>query len=138
MDGVAWVERLPTAAELCALRRAVGWRVAALVDVESALPNSLYGVCVEVDGLCVGCARVVGDGALVFYIQDVIVHPDYQRKGYGTMIMDAVMAYVFRSARPTAVIGLCAASGMERWYARYGFEARPNERGGAGMTWHKQ
>ena len=138
MGDVVLVHRLPRADELCALRRAVGWHVADVSDVEAALPNSLYGVCVELDGRCVGCGRVVGDGALVFYVQDVIVHPEHQRKGYGTIIMDAIMEYIDVTARPTAVIGLCAASGMERWYSRYGFRARPNERQGAGMTWHKR
>lgn len=32
-------------------------------------------------GALVGLARVVGDGLTIAYLQDVLVHPDHQRKG---------------------------------------------------------
>ncbi|MDO8673420.1 MAG: GNAT family N-acetyltransferase [Dehalococcoidia bacterium] len=33
-------------------------------------------------------ARVIGDGGLFYYIQDVIFIPEYQRQGIGTQLMD--------------------------------------------------
>ena len=35
--------------------------------------------------------RVVGDGASVILIQDLLVHPEYQRKGIGDQLMRAVL-----------------------------------------------
>ena len=35
--------------------------------------------------------RVVGDGASVILIQDLLVHPEYQRKGIGSQLMRAVL-----------------------------------------------
>ncbi|MCW6653024.1 GNAT family N-acetyltransferase [Aerococcaceae bacterium NML210727] len=35
----------------------------------------------------VGLIRVVGDNATILYIQDILVHPDYQRRGIGTYLM---------------------------------------------------
>lgn len=35
-----------------------------------------------------GMARVIGDGGLFYYIQDVIFIPEYQRQGIGTQLMD--------------------------------------------------
>jgi len=35
-------------------------------------------------------ARVVGDGGLVFYIQDVIVVSSFQGQGIGKMLMDFI------------------------------------------------
>lgn len=78
--------------------------------------------------------RVVGDGALVFAIQDVIVLPEHRRQGYGARIMDALMAYVKENARLTAHISLFSANGMEEFYSRYGFVERPQGRLGPGMA----
>jgi ribosomal protein S18 acetylase RimI-like enzyme len=79
-------------------------------------------------------ARVIGDGGLTYYIQDVIVLPACQRQGLGTRLMDAVMAYLCANAHPGSVIGLMAAHGKEPFYQKYGFVARPTERLGCGMT----
>lgn len=39
----------------------------------------------------VGIARVVGDGATIVFVQDLIVAPSHQRTGIGTQLMRAVM-----------------------------------------------
>jgi len=39
----------------------------------------------------VGLIRAVGDGASILFIQDIIVHPDYQRKGIGTALLKEMM-----------------------------------------------
>ena len=131
------VARAPTAEEFIALRRAAGWPVPDAGAAEAAVRHSLFTVCVEKDGQCIGSGRVVGDGALVYLVQDVIVLPEHQRKGCGTLIMDAIMAYISRTAKPTAYIALFAARGLEPWYTRYGFIERPRENLGPGMAFFK-
>ena len=39
----------------------------------------------------VGIIRVVGDGYSMVYIQDIIVLPDYQRKGVGTLLLEKIL-----------------------------------------------
>ncbi len=128
------VEQLPTAAQFIQMRQAVGWRLPPEEAAARALPNSLYGVCAYVGERLVGTARVIGDGGLAYYIQDVIVLPEYQGQGIGAQLMDRVMAYVRTHAAHNAVIGLMAAAGKEPFYEKYGFTRRPNDRLGAGMT----
>ena len=130
--------RSPTVDEFRALRRAAGWFVPEAQAVPEALKNSLAAVCVEKDGHIIGVGRVGGDGALCFYVQDVMVLPEHQRKGYGTMIMDALMEWIHKTAKPTAVIGLFSARGMEQFYARYGFVERPTSNLGPGMAFFKK
>jgi predicted N-acetyltransferase YhbS len=79
-------------------------------------------------------ARVIGDGGLVYYIQDVIVLPEYQGQGLGAKMMDKVMAYIRGQVKHSAIIGLMSAKGKEPFYERYGFIPRPNENLGSGMT----
>ena len=39
----------------------------------------------------VGLVRVVGDGASIAYVQDLLVHPDWQRRGIGTRLLRDAM-----------------------------------------------
>ena len=130
--------RLPSIDEFMMLRKAVGWGVPDSAAISTSLQNTLFGVCVESEGQCIGCGRVVGDGSLVFHVQDIIVLPEYQRKGVGTMIMDAIMAYIHRTAKPTAFIALFASPFAVGWYARYGFIERPHQPYGPGMAFFKE
>ena len=79
-------------------------------------------------------ARVVGDGGLVFYVQDVIVLPEFQGRGIGAQLMEKVMAYIEGHAHHNTIIGLMSAIGKEAFYERYGFVKRPAEKYGPGMT----
>ncbi|MBN1877535.1 MAG: GNAT family N-acetyltransferase [Anaerolineae bacterium] len=127
-------EQLPTPAQYNALRQAVGWGIYDEAVIENALPNTLYCVCTFVNDEIVGMARIIGDGGLVYYIQDVIVLPTYQRNGIGRRMMDKIMAYIEAHAHHNTIIGLMAAVGKEAFYEPYGFIRRPDARRGAGMT----
>jgi GNAT superfamily N-acetyltransferase len=135
-DGeIALVERTPTADEYRRLRAVVGWNEVAEEAVRTGLPRSLFSVVLERDGEAVGCGRVVGDGGVYFYVQDVIVVPQLQGGGLGTRIMDAVMRYLEGAAVPGAFIGLMAAKDVEAFYRRYGFERRADDRPGMFRVW---
>jgi predicted N-acetyltransferase YhbS len=134
MDEIIFAEEYPTPEEYLALRRSVGWVLPDAAVVESSLRNSHYCVCARAKGRIVGMARIIGDGGMVYYIQDVIVEPSRQGEGIGGRLMDRTMDYIrLRSVRHT-IVGLMAAKGKEPFYERHGFIRRPNEKLGAGMT----
>jgi len=76
---------------------------------------------------------VIGDGAMYFYIQDVIIHPEHQNKGLGSKIMNTLIAHLESCCAPGATIGLLAAHGKESFYLKFGFEPRDGESLGLGM-----
>jgi GNAT superfamily N-acetyltransferase len=133
------IETLPNPADYNRLRLAVGWGKYDESVIAKALPNTLYCVCAFADEKMIGMARVVGDAGLVFYIQDVIVLPEYQGQGIGTQLMDTLMGFIRAHAHHNTIIGLMAATGKEAFYQKYGFIVRPNEIYGAGMIqiWSK-
>ena len=131
------VSRFPTVEEFISLRREAGWHVPQPDAVIESLKNTLFAVCVEEDGKFVGSGRIIGDGALVYVVEGVIILPEYQKKGYGTMIMDALMRYIQKNAKPTSHISLFAARGLEHFYNRYGFIERPHGQLGPGMAFFK-
>ena len=79
--------------EVVALYRAVGWTVYA--DAPDVLAAALRGssrvVTARRAGALVGLARVVSDGAVICYLQDVLVHPGEQRGGVGRRLVEAAL-----------------------------------------------
>jgi GNAT superfamily N-acetyltransferase len=124
------VERIPTVEEYLALREAVGWERLNEQMTARALANALFSVCLLHNGKVIGCGRVIGDGGLHFYLQDIMVQPAYQGKGLGKRLMRAILAYLDEHALPGAFIGLMAANGKSSFYKQFGFAVRPPERPG--------
>ncbi|WP_175419312.1 GNAT family N-acetyltransferase [Glutamicibacter creatinolyticus] len=79
--------------EVVALYDAVGW--GAYTDqpdiLLQVLAASLHTVTAWDQTRLVGLARVVGDGQTICYLQDVLVHPDHQRRGLGRRLVLEVL-----------------------------------------------
>jgi ribosomal protein S18 acetylase RimI-like enzyme len=136
-DEYILVERPPTVEEYQRLREAVGWESVDVEATEIGLRNALFSVCVMHKDKVIGCGRVVGDGGIYFYVQDIIVLPEFQGRGLGRRIMDAVMGHLGSHVHPNAFIGLMAAKGVSGFYEKYGFAERPPDRSGMFRVWGK-
>src|SRR5687768_17367808 len=91
-------QRLPTAEEYNNLKQLVGWPVLEISLTRKGIASSLFAVCVLHENTIIGMGRVIGDGAIYFHVQDVVVHPDFQRKGIGKIIMNELMKYLDQAA----------------------------------------
>jgi len=80
-------------AEILGLYTSLGWTN--YTDNPEMLRNAylnslkIYGA--YVDDKLIGIIRVVGDGYSVIFIQDLLVHPEFQRKGVGTLLLKKVL-----------------------------------------------
>jgi ribosomal protein S18 acetylase RimI-like enzyme len=128
-EGYVLVERNPTLEEYQKLCRVVGWGEGDIEPkaIETGLQNSLFSVCVILGDKVIGFGRIIGDGGIYFYIQGIIVSPEFQRKGIGGRIMGAIMEYLTVHAPDGAFIGLMAAKGVSKFYKVYGFKKRPSD-----------
>ena len=90
-----------------------------------ALPRSLHAVMASKDDEAVGMGRIVGDGSIFFYIQDVAVDPRFQGQGTGHRILEALVGWVHAHAPEKAFLGLFAASGAQSLYERFAFASHP-------------
>ena len=121
------VDRVPSVEEYLHLRHSVGWHALPEPAVQTGLSNSLYAVCALSEQKVVGCGRISGDGGIYFYIQDLIIRPQFQRRGLGTRMMDSLMAYIHHQAQSGSFVGLMAAPGLEDFYGRFGFSVYPQD-----------
>ncbi|WP_242218525.1 GNAT family N-acetyltransferase [Bacillus cereus group sp. BfR-BA-01380] len=113
----------PTLEEYKYLCSVVGWEDYMNFDVaEISLKNSVFAVTVKDESKAIGMGRIVGDGAIYFYIQDVVVHPDYQGMGIGKKIMNVLVEYLKENAPNKAFVGLFASEGKEKFYEKYDFK----------------
>ena len=60
---------------------------------ETSIKNSIFSVTVKDSHKLIGMGRIVGDGAIYYYIQDIVVHPEYQGQGIGKKIMKEVHSH---------------------------------------------
>ncbi len=118
------------------LRKSVGWAMLESKQALTGISRSSFVIAAVVDGKTVGVTRVVGDGGYIAMIVDVMVLPDFQGNGIGKTMMQKAMNYIKSTINEGqfVLVNLMAAKDKESFYTQFGFEARPNEKAGAGMT----
>ena len=80
--------------EILSLYRAVGWSnyYNRPEMLKQAFAGSLCTLAAWENGRLIGLIRAVGDGYSSVLIQDILVYPEYQRRGIGTALMREMLA----------------------------------------------
>lgn len=130
---IEFIEQAPKASDFVALRELIGWGTMPVEMAQSSIDSSLYTVSAYQDKQLVATGRVVGDGYMYFYIQDVIVHPQSQGLGLGAKVMEYIESYLAKVCNKGATVGLFAAKGKEGFYQRFNYVERTGEPLGKGM-----
>lgn len=101
-----------------------------LEQTRLAMEHTLFRVSVW-DGDCiVAMARMNGDMGLNYYIKDVVVRPEYQRKGIGRMLINELRRFINdNGVKGTDIfVELCAVPDKIPFYEKFGFEANEAQR----------
>lgn len=118
------VENRLMASDFIKLKVATGFRNRPIEQVEKALENDLFDVVAIVNNEVVGMGRLVGDGVMYWYLQEIIVLPEYQGRGIGTSIVNYLLDYIKKHTieETFTSVGLTAAEGKSTFYERFGFQ----------------
>lgn len=110
-----------TPEEFITLCKAVGWgndRDFDTSKVAKAIDDTSYTVKVKNEnGVTIACGRAFSDDLFMTFIPDIFVHPDFQRHGLGTMIMNAIKAKYGHT-----IFYFGAQPGKEAFYENLGFK----------------
>ncbi len=120
------VERFPGVDDYRRLRSVTGLSPKSAEAAVLGLANTLFGVSIVHGARTVGMGRIIGDGGCFFVVVDIAVQPEYQRRGLGKKIMDALDAWLRENAPVSSNVSLFADGDAKHLYAKYGFvEAGP-------------
>ena len=99
-------------------------------QIELALTNSIYVVSVYDRGKVAAMARMIGDMGLCYYIKDVVVHPDYQKKGIGRLLINELLNFIKSNgiSGTEIFVELCAMPDKIPFYEKFGFSANEAQR----------
>ena len=61
------------------------------VALRNGFANSLLMLAAYEEAALAGLIRVVGDGHTVIFVQDILVRPQFQRRGIGSALLQAVL-----------------------------------------------
>lgn len=120
-QGVELLHRFPDIDDYRRLRSIAGLSGKSREAAAKGLGNTLYGVSLIQNAELIGMGRIIGDGGCFFVVVDIAVHPEYQRRGLGKRIMQALDAWLRANAPTSAHVSLLADGDARHLYAQYGF-----------------
>ena len=110
------------------LRVLTGFADIPIEHAKRALDGGLINVSAKYGDRLIGMGRMVGDGAMYWYLQEIIVLPEYQKQGVGTKIVNHLVDYAVSHSTTGkfTTIGGVSAKGKEEFYRKLGFEVISN------------
>ncbi len=116
---INYIENTPALAkDIADLREAVGWNRMESVYRDPCMTSYFHIVVYDGEKL-VGYIDSVSNGVTDAYIQDLMVHPDYQGKGIGTELMNRMIKEL--KHRNIYMISVVFEAKLKTFYNRFGF-----------------
>lgn len=104
--------------ELSDLRESIGWNRMEN-EYKNPLLTSYYHIAVYEKEVLIGYIDCVSNGVTDAYIQDLMVHPDYQRRGIGTELMTIMINYL--KQKHIYMISVVFEENLKPFYEKFGF-----------------
>ena len=106
-------------ADIAYLRQSVGWNRMVRDLSDQRLTTALH-LCAFDEKRLIGYAQVISNHVTDAYIQDVMVHPDYQRQGFGTELMERLLARLETDGIYMVSV-IYGEETLRHFYERFGF-----------------
>ena len=119
-----------TAEEFIFLWESVWGDGPSLEQTKLAMEHTLFRVSIYDEDKIVAMARMIGDMGLNYYIKDVVVRPEYQRKGIGRLLIDELLKFIKENGvKGTDIfVELCAMPDKIPFYEKFGFDTNEAQR----------
>ena len=114
------------------LREVLGWKRISYNQFEKGLKNTMYKISIQKDGQVIACGRLVGDYSCKGLLSDIMVHPDYQKKGYGKIVVTELVKMVQDSLKKGELFQIEAmpTAGNTDFYVKCGLKCKHENQSG--------
>ena len=85
---------------------------------KSVANSSCYGVYLDDENKLIGFARVISDCATTYYLCDVIIDTEYQRRGFGS----ALVSHIEAQPEYKGLRGMLITRDAHSLYEKYGYQ----------------
>ena len=89
---------------------------------EIGLKNSVHSVIIEHENSVIGMGRIIGDGGCFCQIVDICIHPQFQGRGLGKLIMKNLTDFIQNHLPESCYISLLADGDASFLYEKFGFK----------------
>lgn len=129
-------DNILSADDFLRLFAAVGWGELPRDMAETSVKNSYAVFSVLSGDETIAMARLLGDGAMAFFLKDLAVSPRFQGQGIGRALMTHIEEYIAAQLSPgwNGYFQPVSAKGKEGFYSSLGYSSHPNDRSGAAMS----
>lgn len=99
-------------------------------QTQLAMKHTLFRISVWDGDKIVAMSRMIGDMGLNYYIKDVVVRPEYHRKGIGKMMINELLKFINDNgvSGTEIFVELCAMPDKIPFYEKFGFDANEAKR----------
>jgi len=137
-DNALFQDTLPSTKDYWDLFQTIGWNEEyhfTTEDLERAIQNSWYSNSIYHSDRLIGFGRVISDGVHHALIVDLIVHPDFQGRGLGRLLLGKLVNKC--KEHRIRDVQLFAAKDKFAFYEKFGFERRPSNAPGMQYKYEK-
>lgn len=119
-----------TAEEFASLWESVWDGTRPMEQIRLAMEHTMFRVSLYDGGKPIAMARMIGDMGMCYYIKDVVVRPEYQKKGLGRLLINELLAFVKSNgvSGTEIFVELCAMPDKIPFYEKLGFTSNEAQR----------
>jgi GNAT superfamily N-acetyltransferase len=132
---IIYKENVLTADDVLHFQQKMNWTVDPKEQWEKSLKHTIHSIVAVMNDEIIAMGRLLGDASIYWYINDVFVLSEHQRKGIGSEIVKRLLEHIRTNGLPGTEVSVClmCAKDKEPFYEKLGFRSRPHEYEGAGM-----
>ena len=114
-----------TKEEYIDILNSVGWKIPTARLLNKSLEKGISTKYV-LNNETIGMARFVTDGGYAGLIIDVVVKPEYQKNGYGKILIESLLNYIKEQLLDgeEMMIQLLSSPGNQKFYSKFGFKVK--------------
>lgn len=127
------------AKDLYALRKSNGWKEISLEQLEKGLNHTMCKVTIKENNTLIACGRLVGDYSCKGVLSDILVHPNYQGKGYGKLVLNELFRQTKEMMGENDLFQIEATptNGNREFYVKCGMKYKPENQDGTYVWFNK-